>query len=50
MLATCMVSIIVLNIGQFIVEHIFDFGLPVSIIINLVGGAYFIFTLIKENT
>lgn len=47
--ATCMVSIIVLFIGQFLVEHLFDFGLPVSILIGLLGGSYFVALLIKEN-
>ncbi len=31
------------------VEHIFDFGLPISVLIGMVGGSYFIYMLMKEN-
>lgn len=49
MLATCLVSMTVVYVGQFMVEHLFDFGLPISVLISLVGGSYFIFMLLKEN-
>lgn len=50
MLGTCLVSFVVLLIGQFFVEHIFNFGLPVSVLISLIGGTYFIGILLKENS
>ncbi|WP_077324301.1 iron chelate uptake ABC transporter family permease subunit [Virgibacillus siamensis] len=44
-----LISIIALLGGQFIVEEVFTFQTTVSVIINFVGGVYFIFLLLKEN-
>lgn len=44
-----LISIIALIAGQFIVERILNFGSTVSIIINFIGGIYFIYLLIKEG-
>lgn len=35
--------------GQFMVERLFNFSTPISVIINFVGGLYFIQLLVKEN-
>lgn len=43
------VSIIALVGGQFIVERVFEFATPISVIINFIGGVYFIYLLLKEN-
>lgn len=43
-----LVSIIALVGGQFIVERILNFSTTVSIIINFIGGLYFIYLLLKE--
>ncbi|WP_085524300.1 iron chelate uptake ABC transporter family permease subunit [Tuberibacillus sp. Marseille-P3662] len=42
-----LVSIIALVGGQLIVEHVFVFSTTISVIINLVGGIYFIYLLLK---
>lgn len=44
----CM-SIIALVGGQFIVERLFAFQTTISVVINFVGGIYFIYLLLKEN-
>jgi len=44
-----LISIIALLGGQFIVEKIFTFQTTLSVIINFVGGIYFIYLLLKEN-
>ena len=44
-----LISIIALIGGQFIVEKVFTFSTTLSVIINFVGGAYFIYLLLKEN-
>ncbi|RDW21175.1 iron chelate uptake ABC transporter family permease subunit [Oceanobacillus chungangensis] len=49
LLAAVLISIIALLGGQFIVEKIFTFSTTISVIINLIGGIYFIFLLLKEN-
>ncbi len=43
------VSVITLIGGQFLVERIFNFSTPLSVIINFFGGLYFIYLLIKEH-
>lgn len=44
-----LVSIIALVGGQLIVERVFTFSTTLSVIINFVGGVYFIYLLLKEN-
>ncbi|WP_047980990.1 iron chelate uptake ABC transporter family permease subunit [Ornithinibacillus contaminans] len=48
-LAAVFMSIIALVGGQFIVEKIFTFQTTISVIINFVGGVYFLYLLLKEN-
>ncbi|MFD2044296.1 iron chelate uptake ABC transporter family permease subunit [Ornithinibacillus salinisoli] len=48
-LGSVFISIIALLGGQFVVEKIFTFSTPISVIINFVGGVYFIYLLLKEN-
>ncbi len=48
-LGSVFISIIALLGGQFIVEKIFVFDTTLSVIINFVGGVYFIYLLLKEN-
>lgn len=47
--ASIFISIIALIGGQFIVEKVFTFQTTVSVIINFIGGIYFIYLLLKEN-
>ena len=42
-------SIIALVGGQYVVERIFGFSTTLSVIINFIGGLYFIYLLLKEN-
>lgn len=42
-------SIIALVGGQWVVERVFTFSTTLSVIINFVGGAYFIYLLLKES-
>jgi len=48
-LGSVCLSIIALLGGQFIVEKIFTFQTTLSVIINFIGGVYFIYLLLKEN-
>lgn len=47
--ACTMVSIIAIVGSQFLVEHVFSFNTLISIIINFIGGIYFICLLLKET-
>lgn len=47
--AAVLISIIALVGGQLIVERVFTFSTTLSVIINFIGGVYFIYLLLKEN-
>ncbi|WP_018660784.1 iron chelate uptake ABC transporter family permease subunit [Heyndrickxia acidiproducens] len=44
-----LISIIALTGGQLLSERVFEFSAPLSVIINFVGGIYFIYLLLKES-
>ncbi|SOC18377.1 iron complex transport system permease protein [Ureibacillus xyleni] len=44
-----LISIIALVGGQFIIEHLFELSTTLSVIINFVGGIYFIYLLLRES-
>jgi iron complex transport system permease protein len=44
-----LVSIVALVGGQLIVERVFTFSTTISVIINFVGGVYFLFLVMREN-
>jgi|SRR5690625_484069 len=48
-LGSILISVVALLGGQFIVEKVFTFQTTLSVIINFVGGIYFIYLLLKEN-
>ncbi len=41
----CLISCLCLVAGQFLIEHIFQFSTTVSIVINFIGGLYFLYLL-----
>ncbi|MFV0150262.1 iron chelate uptake ABC transporter family permease subunit [Empedobacter falsenii] len=43
------IGCIILFIGQFLVEHVFNFSTTTSIIINFIGGVYFIYLILKST-
>lgn len=43
------VSIIALAGGQLLAERVFDLSTTISVIINFVGGVYFLYLLLREN-
>ncbi|MGM9987862.1 MAG: iron chelate uptake ABC transporter family permease subunit [Bacillaceae bacterium] len=48
-IGSILISIITLVGGQFIVEKVFTFSTTLSVIINFVGGIYFIYLLLRER-
>ncbi len=48
--ASVLTAISTVCIGQFLVENVFDYGIPISILISLFGGSYFIVLIVKENS
>lgn len=47
--ACCLVSCVAVLGGQFMVEQLFNFNTTISIIINFIGGIYFMFLLLKAK-
>lgn len=47
--ASIFISIIALVGGQLLVERVFTFSTTVSVLINFIGGLYFIYLLLKES-
>lgn len=44
-----LLSVFMLVFGQLLAERVFNFNTPISVIINLVGGIYFMYLLLKES-
>ncbi|AWI11772.1 hypothetical protein B4064_2973 [Caldibacillus thermoamylovorans] len=49
LLGASLISVVALVGGQLVVERIFTFSTTLSVIINFIGGVYFIYLLLKEN-
>lgn len=50
MIISSLISIVFLIVGQTILERFLNFSTPISVMINFIGGIYFIYLLLKENT
>lgn len=48
-IVTILISVIALIGGQLLVEQLMNFGVSVSVIINFIGGIYFIYLVMKER-
>lgn len=46
-LGSALVGMIVLVCGQFIVERVFALAIPISVFVNIAGGLYFLYLLLK---
>ncbi len=49
MLGSALFGVVVLLGGQTLIEHVFGFGTQISVFINLFGGAYFLFLVLKNK-
>ncbi|TLG73879.1 iron chelate uptake ABC transporter family permease subunit [Culicoidibacter larvae] len=49
LVAGSLLAVIALIGGQLIIERIFNFSVTLSVVINFVGGIYFVFLLLKER-
>lgn len=50
MLVICaLIACIALVTGQILIEHLFNFSTTVSIVINFIGGFYFIYLMLKSR-
>lgn len=49
LIASSLIGIFALVGGQILVEKLLNFSIPISVIINFIGGVYFIYLLLKES-
>ena len=49
LVASCLISFIVIVIGQFVMEHFLNLKTPLSTIINFIGGIYFMVLILKSK-
>ena len=49
MLGSFLMGVVVLLGGQTLIEHVFGFGTQISVFINLFGGLYFLFLVLKNK-
>ena len=49
LIGSSLISILALVSGQVLVERLFTFNTTISIIINFIGGIYFIYLLLRES-
>ncbi|GAA4845030.1 petrobactin ABC transporter permease YclO [Paenibacillus vulneris] len=47
--ASILISIVALVGGQLVVERVFTFNTTLSVIVNLIGGVYFLYLLLRES-
>ena len=47
--ASALVGVACTVLGQFAVQHVFDLRTTLSVVVNLVGGLYFIWLLLRTS-
>lgn len=47
--ASALFGVIVLVLGQLLVEHVFSYSVPVSVFITIGGGGYFLYLLLRAK-
>ena len=49
MLASFLLGVIVLLFGQILIEHLFEFSTVISVFINVLGGVYFLYLVLRSR-
>ncbi len=49
MIGSFLSGMIVLFLGQILIEHVFNFGVVISVFINLFGGIYFLYLILRNK-
>ena len=48
-LGSCLIGTIILIAGQILVEHVYNFSMPISVFITVGGGIYFLYLLMRQR-
>lgn len=49
LIGSCLSGIIVLLLGQTLIEHVFGFGVLISVFIEVLGGGYFLYLILRSS-
>lgn len=49
MMGSALVGIIILLLGQIAIEHILNYSTTISVFINIIGGVYFLYLILKDK-
>ena len=49
MMGSALVGIIILLLGQIVIEHILNYSTTISVFINIIGGVYFLYLILKDK-
>ncbi len=49
MLGSFLSGLIILFFGQILIEHVFGFGVLISVFINILGGGYFLYLVLRSG-
>lgn len=49
MVGAALFGMIILTIGQSLIEHVFSFNTAISVFINILGGIYFLYLILKTK-
>ena len=49
MIGAAFIGIIILLLGQSLIEHVFSFGTNISVFINIFGGGYFLYLILNNK-
>ncbi|OON91609.1 MAG: CRISPR-associated protein Cas5 [Epulopiscium sp. Nele67-Bin002] len=49
MMGSFLVGVVILLFGQTLIEHVFNFSTVISVFINLFGGGYFLYLIVKNK-
>ncbi len=49
MIGSFLSGMVVLFLGQTLIEHVFNFGVVISVFINLFGGIYFLYLILRNK-
>ncbi|MHC0553117.1 iron chelate uptake ABC transporter family permease subunit [Salinicoccus sp. CNSTN-B1] len=49
LIGSSLIAVITLLVGQILTQYVFNQAVEISVIINLVGGVYFIILMLKES-
>ncbi len=49
LIGSALIGIIILLVGQTLIEHVFEYSTVISVFINLFGGIYFLYLVLKNK-